>query len=468
MQPNKFKVHRIQLLQQYRLSFARNVRPIWLNADWFVNFRLGSNNSFERCPKNLIVCPFPFASASFFFAIVAFIFTSCEPDGEANPLQLVVSKESDFQIRLSWTLSDNADGFEVWRINDELKQTDPELVATVDATIFEYWDQGDIPVSSSLTYYVVARVGNKEIMSNEVTTVGATYLSILPYQLELIQGTTLVIVREYSGLVLLDYERQRTVKRIQFTSGAIGQFGLSNDAKEVYVPCSDHRIYILKADDFAPIDTIDTQRPAYSVVVNNLGFLFSSGSGSSIKIYNCQTLSLISEVPGESDLGMVMQNQNNLITVSSHLSPATMSFFTFTEDGNLSSKTDDPYFWDYEMDSDILDASEKYIVISEQGFIYTADNNMTFVGKINAGGSNQGDFEFSADGQTIFSGVTDQKVILKSSVSPSGISSSSIPTKGYPWKMVRNGSTLVVLSSPTKFYLNAITNKVIIEKVQIP
>jgi hypothetical protein len=119
------------------------------------------------------------------------------------------------------------------------------------------------------------------------------------------------------------------------------------------------------------------------------------------------------------------------------------------------------------MESDRLSVSNQFIVTSREGFIYSADQNMTHVGTITQGGANQADFEFSAEGNTIYFTVTNQRAILKSTINDGVVTTTVIITQGYPWVLARDGNTLVVLSSPVSFTLNSLTNSVIIEKITL-
>jgi hypothetical protein len=60
------------------------------------------------------------------------------------------------------------------------------------------------------------------------------------------------------------------IKTLEF-NGKIGRFDKQthNGTFELYVPCSDHNIYILQADQLAGIDTIRTEKPVYAVAVNS-------------------------------------------------------------------------------------------------------------------------------------------------------------------------------------------------------
>lgn len=406
---------------------------------------------------------------SFLLVFSTLVFLSCKENEEVNPFLLQSSKISDLAVFLSWNEIEGAEDYKVWRIINKGFLLTPELIGTVEPSIQHYTDDNQ-PLSPSVIYYVTTNVDGHEKRSNDINVKGSDYLPILPYQMELINETNLAIVREYGSIILLDYEKQLIIKKLDFP-GKVGQFDLTTNGTllELYVPCSDNNLYILRANDLNAIDTLDTSGPVASVAVNNLGKIFCSGyyGGGLLKIYERESLSLITQISFESDCGLYLKNDHNLVAISSHLSPAKMSYLTFDNNGFLISKTDDPYHSNYEMESNRTKVSDKYILSSREGFIYTADHNMTYVTKLVAGSFNQSDFAFSADETIIYSAITNQRIILKSTITNNVASSSTIATHGYPWIISRKENQLIVLSSPTAFQLNSLTNKIIIEKVAV-
>ncbi len=416
---------------------------------------------------------FPLRAAGFtsinLLMVGLLVFTSCKEE-EVTPFELTFQKISDSQVILTWTPIEGGDDYKIWRTINALDPLNPELIGTVEPNTLTFLDENQ-PLSSSLTYYVSTTVDGKEKKTNKLEVAGSTVLLILPYQMNLVPGKSFAIVRDYRSIVLLDYDKKVVVKRLEFP-GRVGQYDLHtrNGILEAYVPCSDNNIYILNADGLEPIDTINTAKPVYAVAVNSLGKIFSSGTQDygKLLVHDRETLALLTTASAEMDCGLWLQDDNHLITITSHLSPATMSYYTFDDEGNFTSKVDDPYGWDYEMDPDRTKVSNSYIVTSTQGFVYTADENMTYVTKLTGGGSHQSDFEFSADGNTIYSAITNQKGILRSTIINNTATSTILTTKGYPWAMARDGNTMVVLSSPTSFILSIVTNSVIVEKVTLP
>jgi hypothetical protein len=165
---------------------------------------------------------------------------SCDDNEDGNPFSLTAEKATDTQVVLRWSPFEENDGYKVWRTNDEINQTAPDLIATVDEV--EYWD-GILPLSTSLSYYITTTVNGKEHKSNTVNITGRTTLNIVPYQVELIPDQDIAVIRDYSSILLLDHHQKIVIKKVDF-NGRVGQFDMftNNGTLEVYIPCSDNNV----------------------------------------------------------------------------------------------------------------------------------------------------------------------------------------------------------------------------------
>ncbi|MEO7991884.1 MAG: hypothetical protein ABI663_20180 [Chryseolinea sp.] len=394
---------------------------------------------------------------------------SCQ-DEEIPHMLLFGQKISSNKTQLNWTNLQHTDGFKIWRIvkRDGVTST-PQLLASVDSLTFNFMDEY-IPLSTDLTYYITTSQHNQEIKSNEVHLDGATSFNILPYQMKLLPENKLAVVRGYSDVTVINYDERAIVKRKEFP-GKVGTIDIASfdGKKELYVPCSDQNVYICDPTNLTILDTLRTSYPVSSVAVTSNGIIFASGGDYyfPLKLYSRSTMNLIAEYPGESESHIILQSDTRLLAMSSHIFPATMSFYTLTEDGGMLSKADDPYFWEYDMENERLKVSDHYIVTSNKGVVYTADDNMTYVTELTFAGTSQSDFEFSQDGKSIFSAITNQRVLYKSTISGNQVSTTSITTQGYPWILARDGNKMIILSSPDPFSINFLTNKIIVETVSL-
>jgi hypothetical protein len=125
----------------------------------------------------------------------------CQQDENEDRFILTAEKVSETQAFLEWTQRGAEAEYSVWR-KDNTKSGNAEVIAITRELTFIDDNQ---PLSTSVSYYITTTFDNVERKSNIVEVVGRSYLPILPYQMELIPGTTLAAVRQYSSLVLLDY-----------------------------------------------------------------------------------------------------------------------------------------------------------------------------------------------------------------------------------------------------------------------
>lgn len=393
-----------------------------------------------------------------FLLHTTFFSTSCEEKDEDNLMlfELTAEKVSETQARLDWTQIEYNSGYHIWRTFKEF-ESQPELIVQADSTTNYFYDiiEEDQPLGSPVTYYVSTTTGGTEIQSNEVELIGRTVWNFGPYQLELIPEEKMAIARDLTSLILMDYEKKIVLKRLEFP-GRIGQFDIQeqNGIIEVFVPCSDHKIYIHEATSLSAIDSIDTGESAYAVAVNSQGKIFCSGmfDRGNLHIYDRKSLQLSTTVRAEKKSVLFLQDDSHLVTFTSTFSPGSISHYTFNDQGELIAKTDDPYHAEYRIDHRWAAVSSNYIVTTTEGFVFTADENMTYVTKLTKGESYQSDFEFSSEGTIIYSTLTNQKAVLKSTIEGNTAVSTKLPTKGYPWFIARDGNTLVILSSPELFY----------------
>lgn len=395
-----------------------------------------------------------------YFTLVGIL--GCNEGEEPNSIKLIAEKLSDTQMLLNWNTIKGNRSFDIWRMMLDNGQTSGlKLIATVDSLTKSYVDES-FPQTNMLIYFVTSSVGNEEKKSNEVTVKGASALYFTPYQMKLIPEKDLAVIRGYNEIILLDYSQKAILMRKEFP-GKIGviDFGKFNSSDELYVPCSDNKVYICNPLDLTVKEVLNVNYPAYAVAINSFGDIFVSvGSPSStLKRLKRNPLSLVNEYDGTVS-GIYLQSDNRLLAVNSHL----MSFYNFSDNGLLISKVNYPYSHDLESDRTRL--SSHFVVSSSLGRVYTADDNMNQITMLNSE-SYLSDFEFSEDGKTIFSAITNVPSIKKSIISGNQVTWSLIRTKGYPWILARDANELVVLSSPNSFSPYATYGEVIIEKVSI-
>jgi len=396
-------------------------------------------------------------------ASILFIF-SCNQDDATFLLK--AQNVGGTTIYLDWSHIEGNDGYKIWRLDEMVNPSVPELRSTVND--LRYLD-GDLPLSASLSYYVTTKVNGRERRSNVISVAGRSSLNIVPLRMKAIPGKDIAIVQEDEWLILLDFHKKNIIKKIEFYS--MGQFDLQtyNGELELYVPGPGYSVYIMKADDLTPIDTLHVGRHVIDVAVSNTGKIFCATADfmAPLEVYRREDLEHVEDLRTDIPCSIDLRDDNHVIAVTTSLSPGTMSFFTLDEVGRMISRKDNPYDWFNGMDAWRMEVSDKFMVMSTHGIVYTADENMTYIATV-SNSSNLADFEFSADGATIYSTQTDQKSILKSTIVNNVAKSETISTAGYPWVLSRNGNTLFILSAPEPFSPYFTGDVVTIETIALP
>jgi hypothetical protein len=395
---------------------------------------------------------------------------ACKKESNWPVINLTVIRVSDNSNFLTWNPIINSNGYKIWRIvkfNDGQQQI-PGLLKSVDFLTLEYLDN-QLPLDSEVQYYITTTKDGNELKSNPVQTLGAAGIDIIPYQMELIPENNLAVIRGYSDIYVLDYQKQIIVAKRTF-NGQIGtiDIGTYSGKKELYVPCSDNNVYICDVANLEVIETLVTRAPAKSVAVNSNGLIFVSGQdfNAPLTLFKRDGLGFVSKFSGYSNAGLSLQSDTKLISISTAINPPDMSIYSFTNEGTLIAREVDSYGYDYEMDGTRMKVNERYVVTSTKGAVYSITNGIVYLGAISAS-ANLTDFEFSEDGNSIYCAVTDRKQIIKSTLINGQLSPSSISTKGFPWIIARAGNTLIILSSPKAFTPYILTNNATLEKITI-
>jgi len=351
---------------------------------------------------------------------------------------------------------------------DDGPQQDPVLLASVDFLTLEYHDE-QLPLNSTLQYYVSTIKDGKELKSMTVETQGAAALYILPYQMKLLPEKNLAIIRSTSDIYLLDYEKQVIVGRKTFP-GKIGsiEMAVNSGKNELYVPCSDNNVYICDPYNLDVLETLVTNAPVASVAVNSNGLIFLSGEDFSwpLKIFKREPLSFVAQFSGDVNAGLELISETQLVSISTTISPANMSVYSFTDEGGLLSNQFGPVGHDYEMDGNRMKANGRYVVTSTMGEVYSVNNGISYIGAISTT-TNLTDFDFSETGNIIYSAATDRRQVIRTSVENGELSFSTLNTKSFPWIIARSGSRLIILSSPTAFTPYTLTGRIVIEKIPL-
>ena len=279
-------------------------------------------------------------------------------------------------------------------------------------------------------------------------------------------------VTQDNKVMRVDYTTGRITASREFPLG-IGfcSLGSFNGTGEMYVPADDGWLEILDAVTLQLKDRIYVGGYAIGSVVAVNGKLFIASSDMSqgaysncIKVYDRATKSLEGRT-GYWDRTRLIPLEGTaveMIDLTINLIPIDLSYYQFSPTGTPLSKKQDPYHGDYSMDANIVRSfpdGSKFIT-SASGTIF--HKSLVFDRYVKQYG-NYSDFAFNSDGSVIYAAVGPQKKIDVISY-PSTTTISSYPTNFEPYKIFRDGDTLICLG---KTYSNQQNTYFFIEKITL-
>jgi hypothetical protein len=280
------------------------------------------------------------------------------------------------------------------------------------------------------------------------------------------------VIRGTNEIVVIDYEQGILFRRLAFP-GTIGHFALARYGGnwELYVPCSDGNIYICDAADPVILETIPVGPSLVSAAANSKGWIAVSTTDyyDPVKIYRRQTLTRLNSLNDFNTWSarLFFWSDYSLFAVSAYTSPSMMSLYNLNEQGVFLSETDDPYGYQYEKSVTLVRISDRYVVTSSSGHVFSLPD-LTYQNTLSAAGTDQMDFQFSEDGNTIYSSMAIERNLFKSVLSNGKIiNTERIPTIGYTWLLARDKDEMVVLSASQPFSKYSTPGSFIIETVAL-
>jgi hypothetical protein len=279
-------------------------------------------------------------------------------------------------------------------------------------------------------------------------------------------------VTEQNRITLVNYTTGRIVvsKELPVNIGycSLGDFG---GTTELYVPVGDGWLHILDANTLQLKDRIYVAGYTIGSVVAVNGILYVSSSDRSlggyancIKVYDRATKNLIGRT-GYSEITRLLILEGTsveMIDLTMQTMPVDLCYFQFSAAGVLLSKKQDAYHGNYLMNPGIVrsfpDGSR--FITSSSGTIF--NKSLTFERYLKQNGS-YSDFAFSNDGSLIYAAYGTQKKIDVVSY-PAAATISSYATAFYPYKIFRDGNSLICVS---KTHINQQMTYLLFEKINL-
>lgn len=384
-------------------------------------------------------------------------------------ITLLEPTKSEGKVLLEWSEYPNSDfsQYEIYRTDGNCTDQGQVLLTTIsDKGTTSYTDE--LPPFEFQVCYFVRGVNTENYSRNSnqelVDSPSGPVFNFQPYDLLVHPTNNYAYVLDQNGqkLIKFDYINLEVVGEINL-QGTIGYCDIGDNGfgVEIYAPSSDGSIYVYDADDLSLTTSINTGLATASVVINGLGHVIASVQPSPWWEQPVRTYlrSNGTQIDGNGDhdrdrLRMI-PGKNEIISISTGISPTDMEYFDLSEDGSFELHEDDDYHGDYPLNARIFRVSDDgtYSITSSRGAVYLANSSMEYKGELEQGSLDYSDFAFSDDGSIIYAATSNRKSIQLGNY-PSLIRDGEILTKGFPVLIVRNGDKIISLSQSSEFSFN--------------
>lgn len=374
---------------------------------------------------------------------------------------LLEPTKSEGTVILDWTeyIGSDFQKYEIFRTNGNCSGQSQVLLAEVTSLNETTYIDELPPLEFQVCYFI--RVTNTELNSRDsnqevVDSPSGQILDFEAYDMLKHPTQDYIYLLDQGGQRLVKYN-YTTLEIINETSlqGVIGYCNIGDNGFgiEIYCPSEDGWIYIYDADNLSLITSINTGLPTASVVINGLGHVIASVEPSPWWEQPVRTYSRSSGIHIDGDGGFdrdrlrMIPGTNEIISISTGVSPVDMEYFKLGGDGSIEIHQDDQYHGDHPLDPRIFRISNDgtYVMTSRDGAVYTANSSMEYRGQLQHGSLEFSDFAFSDDGSIIYAATSNRKSIQIGQY-PSLVRDDEILIKGYPVFIIRDGEKIISLS----------------------
>jgi hypothetical protein len=417
-----------------------------------------------------------------------FLLTACTKDnvqqvpGSTTPQSFkdkIVLNDLDIMqdsVVLTWTKLDTANFqmYVIWRKDDPM-DIGVQIGTVFDKRTTRFTDK-TVPYTPFVEYEIRGVLGSgNSIYSNKVTYTrsGIKLINTSPFDVLFSKQERLLYFFEKNGdITQYSLQTGQVVKKIS-TAATIGycDFGTYNNRKELYVPRNDGWVFVYDAITLEKIDQLNVGLNSSCVVFNNNTLFVSTSTRfyRPLKVYNRATKTLLSET-GDFELTrfkLIPGSNTELLEITINVGPVDQDYYTFSPAGSAISHLNDMYHGDYPLDHKIFEifpSGNKYIT-SSSGTIY--NKGMNFEASLPKGNLQFTTFDFDVANNHIYAGTTTRTVEVYTADNYTKVK--SIPTKAYPFKLFKDGTGFICVSSttaPSSNYYQTPTSRVLIEEIK--
>lgn len=385
-------------------------------------------------------------------------------------ITLLSAAKNQGKIDLEWEKYANSDflKYEIYRTNADCNIENAQLLTTITSAETTSFTDNLPPFEFKVCYYV--KIINSENNSRNSNTIGVDSPSgyifdFIPYDMVKHPTEDFIYLLDRSGKRLLkfDYINLTLVKEINL-QGTIGYIAIGDNGfdVEIYTPSDDGWVYVYDANDLSLKTSISTGLENACVVVNGLGHVIVSVAPSPwwerpVRTFlRSNGLYIDGNGDFERDRLKMIPGKNEMISISTSVSPIDMEYFKLSSTGTIDIHKDDSYHGDHPLDPKIFRISNdgRYVITSDQGAVYLANESMEYKGQLQRGALNFSDFAFSDDGSIIYAATSNRKSVQIGNY-PSLIRNNEILTKGFPHFIIKDGNRIISLSKQFQNSSNA-------------
>lgn len=381
-------------------------------------------------------------------------------------------------VTLNWTEYPNSDfqKFDVFRSDGDCSSSNQTWLATIsDKSITSFTDQMP-PFEMQVCYFVRISNTDSQYRDSNTETVdmpGGYVFNFTASDMLKHPAEKVVYLIDKGGqkLIKFDYINDLVLKETNL-QGEVGNCDIGDNGfgVEIYVPSQDGWIYVYDANDLSQTTAINAGLRIGSVVVNGLGHVIASVYPSPwweqpVRTYaRSNGINIDGNGDHEGDRLRMIPGKNELISISTSVSPVDMEYFKLNGDGTFALHSDDSYHGDYPLNASIfrVSADGSYAITTSSGAVYTANSTMEYRGQLQRGALEFSDFAFSNDGSIIYAATSNRNSIQMGHY-PSLTRSDEFLTKGYPVFIIKDGTQIIALSKSSE---NSITSG--IEIIDLP
>ena len=384
-------------------------------------------------------------------------------------ISLIEAVADQGKVNLKWEKYSGTDfqKYEVYRSDENCSSQSNTLIGTINNQQTTTFTDGLPPMEYMVCYHVkVTNQSNKSRSSNNLTVnspsgyiFNFTAKNLLKHPT---QNFVYLLDQGAQKLIKFNYDLMQVEKEVSL-QGTIGNcdIGENGYGVELYVPSSDGWVYVYDADNLTLKTSINVGIRLGSVVTNGIGHIIVSLFPSPWWEDPVRTFSRANGIlidgngDFEGDRLRMIPGKNEIISISTSVSPTDMEYFLLDNNGMFVSHSDDSQHGDYPLDASIFRISPNgsYTITSSQGAVYLANASMEYKGQLQHGSLSFSDFAFSDDGSTIYAATSNRKSIQIGHY-PSLIRDNEILTKGFPVFIIRDGNKIICLSKTGESSIN--------------